>query len=137
MSDELLHAEQLSRVLAELPQSVRAADADPGQYERTAENLRRFSLLLNVRYIRHLEDAYDIAYELEYSEVNQVFRGLLSDYAPRPSEPDFALNLIRDHAGRLEELLRTGGGPERMRNILPDFEGNRRGTVEPSLPVTE
>ena len=121
MSDELFHAEQLSRVLAELPQAVRSSDADAVQYKSAAENLRRFSLLLNSRYIQQLEDAYDIAYELEYSEVSQIFCGLLSDYATRPGDPDFALNLIRDHAGRLEELLRICGGPERMRSIFPDF----------------
>ncbi len=127
MSDELFHAEQLSRVLAALPETVRVAEADAGQYGRAAENLCRFNLLLNVRYIQHLEDAYDISYELEYSEVNQVFCGLLSDYVPQPGDPDFALNLIRDHAGRLEELLKTSGGPERMRRILPDFERNTEG----------
>jgi hypothetical protein len=129
MADELSHAEQLAGILAALPQADRSAESDAGIYERAAENLRRFSLLLNVRYIHHLEDAYDIAYELEYSEVNQIFQGLLTDYAQRPVDPDFALNLIRDHAGRLEGLLRTSGGPERMRSIVPDF-----GSISPEGP---
>ena len=129
MSDELLHKEQLSRVFAALPQTVRSADAEPGQYERAAENLRRFGPMLNVRNVQNLEEAYDIAYELEYSEVNLIFHALLGDYTPQPSDPDFALRLIRDHAGRLEELLRTSGGPERMRGVLPDFDRKRQGEL--------
>ncbi len=61
MSNDLLHAEALSLAFAALPETVRSTDADTGQYERAAENLRRFCPL-NVGNSQHLEDADDIAH---------------------------------------------------------------------------
>lgn len=77
-----------------------------------------------------------ILHMAEYSEENQIFRVLLSDYSPQQGYPDFALNFIHCHAGSPEKLLRMRGGPERMRSIFPDFNPKTPESGIPEFPCS-
>jgi rubrerythrin len=119
-SDEQAHVRELEGRLRSLSRAEMSQEADIELYEAARKNLSHLIGLLGMRTVRTLEDAYEIAYDLEYSEVNVVFQALLSRYGSVASNVDFVLSLIREHVGCLEQLAKECGGIGQMRDILSD-----------------
>lgn len=56
--------------------------------------------------IHNLNDAYELAHDLEYSEVNKVFEVLSMKAVPSEERKNFILAQIRQHFGKLEVLAK-------------------------------
>ncbi len=115
--DEVGHAEILRKALAELPSGRISSAADRGMWVK----------LIDVKYridrcspddFKTLEDAYEIAHELEYSEVNGIFNLLASGL----TSPDVKVELIDSniarHQNKLLEFSHTFGGRAWRQTVL-------------------
>jgi len=101
-AEELGHATWLERVLAKLPPETRDAPADFNKLE-TARHMIKIPLAEVLAEVETLDEAYQLANELESSEVNTIFEFLLSTFSTDPQATEFALNQLSDHATRLFE----------------------------------
>jgi rubrerythrin len=101
-SEEAGHARWLERVLAKLPAETRTAPADYGKLE-TARDMIKVPVDKALAEIATLEDAYQLAHELESSEVNTIFEFLLFTFADDPQATQYARHQLSDHATRISE----------------------------------
>ncbi len=101
-TEERGHARWLEGVLAKLPEETRSAPADLGMLE-TARHVIATPLDKALAEIETLEDAYQLAHELESSEVNTIFEFLLTTFASDAQATQFARTQLSDHAARLSQ----------------------------------
>jgi rubrerythrin len=98
--DEESHIEGLKALYAALSPAERQAEADPEAFWK-AEELASFSPGERLRAIETLEEAYQLAHDLEYSEVNTVFEFILMTYWNDEERRQFARSQLREHVGKL------------------------------------
>ncbi len=78
--------------------------------------------------IRTLQDAYEIANELEHSEMNSVFEFLISYFIEDSETQTFLRAQLTDHVGRLMiEFPRHVGTGTFRRTIIPGEDGSNSG----------
>jgi hypothetical protein len=58
--------------------------------------------------VNTLDDAYEIAYWFEYSEVNTAFEVILSRFVPSDTRKDFVMDLISEHLAKLHSFGDAG-----------------------------
>jgi rubrerythrin len=117
-AEEAGHATWLEQLLKQLPPETCEAPADPDKLEM-AQHIIKVPLAAALAEVKTLEDAYQLAHELESSEINTIFEFLLSTFADDRQATQFAREQLREHVARL-----TTGFPEpytgtRSRSALP------------------
>lgn len=98
--DERAHIEALKTLFDALSPAERQAEAEPEAFWK-AEELAGFSVEESLRSIETLEEAYQLAHDLEYSEVNTVFEFILMTYWDDQRRRQFARSQLREHVGKL------------------------------------
>lgn len=116
--DEALHMQQLIEIRDTLSEIQLGETADPSLVETAQNELKRFAEKFDLKAVITLDDAYDIAYELEYSEVNEVFQALVSRYVSSDTRTCFVLSHIREHVSKLEDFSKRIADAETRRTIL-------------------
>ncbi|MEN8126637.1 MAG: ferritin family protein [Planctomycetota bacterium] len=114
--DESDHA----RILKDIRQHVSAEElASPvdARLADKAHDLRSLNPQALVNSITNLDDAYQIAYDLESSEVNTVFNFLTIRFLSTDESYDIITATIDRHLLRLAEFTRTFGDAEQCRQI--------------------
>ena len=108
VDDEKAHRHLMEKVRAGLTPEELQAPADPEMLHK-ASVAARFSPDRALRRIHGLNDAYEIALDLEQSEINAVFEFVLAEHAYLEEEVrDRMVELyLRVHIKRFQEL---GGG---------------------------
>lgn len=101
-ADELGHARWLEQLLKKLPPETGDAPADLDKLE-AARHIIRAPLPNALAKVETLEDAYQLAHELESSEMNTLFEFLLFTFADDPPATQFARDQLREHVARLYE----------------------------------
>jgi len=121
------HARWLEQLLKKLPPETRDAPADFDRLE-AARHMIKVPLAQSLATVETLEDAYQLAHELESSEINTIFDFLLSTFADDPQATQFARDQLSDHVARLS----TGfpepytGAPSRARRFINSFASSSR-----------
>jgi rubrerythrin len=110
-AEERGHARWLEGLLDKLPEETRAAPANLEMLE-TARHMIATPLAKALAEIETLDDAYQLAHELESSEVNTIFESLLETFAGDPQATQYARHQLSDHATRISEEF-----PERYRSV--------------------
>jgi rubrerythrin len=105
-SEEAGHAAWLEQLLNQLPPDTSDAPAVPDKLEM-ARHVIKVPLAAALAEVKTLEDAYQLAHDLESSEINTIFEFLLSTFADDPQATQFAREQLREHVARL-----TTGFPE-------------------------
>ena len=100
-AEEHGHASWLEKLLGGLPAEARTAPANTEMLE-TARHLVAVPLDKVLAQIQTLDDAYELAHELEYSEVNTVFEFLLTTFGRDMQTAQFVRKQLGDHVARLE-----------------------------------
>jgi hypothetical protein len=98
--DEQTHIEGLRALFEVLSPAERQAEADPEAFWK-ADELASFSPQESLQSIETLEEAYQLAHDLEYSEVNTVFEFILMTYWDDAERRQFARSQLREHIGKL------------------------------------
>ncbi|HSJ58973.1 MAG TPA: ferritin family protein [Anaerolineae bacterium] len=117
--EEAGHAQRLRRVRENLSVTDLSLEADPELLEMARWNMSLAQKVSSAE-IQTLEDAYQLAHEIEHSEVNTVFELLVAGY----SEDAHALALVRNQLGEHIDRLMTGfpapfDVPETRRAVRP------------------
>jgi len=99
-AEETGHARWLEQLLKKLPPETRDAPADIDKLE-AARHIIKMPLAQALAQVETLEDAYQLAHELESSEINTIFDFLLFTFADDRQATQFARDQLRDHAARL------------------------------------
>jgi len=98
--EEVGHARWLESVRDKSSPEQLSSPADPSILN-AARNLLRFSPQNALEGIKNLEDAYQLANELEHSEINVVFEFIITNFASDASAGSFLRAQLRDHIARL------------------------------------
>jgi rubrerythrin len=108
-ADEDMHAEVLAKALGDAPSERLACQAPDDVWAAVTHILNLLSQDL-LSSIENLKDAYELAHELEHSEVNAVFEFLSVDAVPGNVEREFVRTHITAHQKRLTDFLQTYSG---------------------------
>ncbi len=103
-ADEDSHAAILSSVLRDAPADKLARPAPDEVWYQVTHILNVLSRDL-LASIENLRDAYELAHQLEYSEVNAVFEFLSVDALPGKVEREFIRKHIAEHQKRLSDFM--------------------------------
>ena len=121
--DESEHARVLARVHGLVPVESLASPVD-AMLAVKAYQLQGIDIDLLINSVKNLNDAYQIAYTLESSEVNTVFNFLAINYLPQEESYNIISSCIGPHLMRLAEFTRTFGGAEQCRLISAIKQGS-------------
>ena len=99
-AEEMGHARWLEQLLKKLPPETCDAPTDFDRLE-AARHVIKVPLAQALAGVETLEDAYQLAHELESSEINTIFEFLLSTFADDPQATRFARDQLSDHVARL------------------------------------
>ncbi len=118
MMDEVMHARELQDIKKTLTGEQLNSPAKQALIDRARAELKRFSGKFNIPSIKTLDDAYEIAYELEYSEVNKVFLAILSEFVSDDTREKFVLDMVNMHVSRLDAFSKTISDPDSRKKIF-------------------
>lgn len=119
--DENEHAQVLASIHGRVAVEDLTAPADARMAEKTYL-LQGLNVQELVDSITNLNDAYQIAYNLESSEVNTVFNFLAIRFLSVDQSYDIISSTIDRHLLRLAEFARTFVKAEQCKNILATHE---------------
>lgn len=108
------------RILSEMREHVSAEELSTPIDARLAEKacqLRTLDIHKLVNSVGNLNDAYQVAYDLESSEVNTVFNFLTIRFLPTEESYDIITTTIDRHLLRLAEFTRVFGDAEQCKRI--------------------
>ena len=100
-ADEMAHAQVLERLRNELPAEKLTAAADP-EYLRQARRSAAMDINQQLSAISTLEDAYQLAHELEHSETNTVFEFLITHLGATQQAHPFLRSQLSEHVAKIE-----------------------------------
>lgn len=97
---EVMHAAWLERLRDSLTPERLSTPADSDVMEDAYRALQA-PVKRWLQDVHNLEDAYQLAHELENSEINTVFEFLISNFAEDKKTQAFLRSQLRDHIGKL------------------------------------
>ncbi len=68
--------------------------------------------LCDLQNVKNLDDAYDAAYNLEFSEINSKVKSLLRKFMKSEEMINFILSVLEHHVSKLEEFSISFGDEE-------------------------
>lgn len=105
--DEQQHADKLREMFEALSGEEKLSTKDDPLFEKTEILVRGISIAKIVMDTLTLEDAYETAYALEYSEVNAVMRFVLTELVSPDARNSFTISNLEEHVSRLETFSKT------------------------------
>jgi len=115
--DEAKHAHTLKKVQMSLSDEQLATAAD----QQLMDSVTSITFLLNkisLGTVETLDDAYEIAHEIEYSEVNHIFKCLAGHFITREDKKRILLHQIVEHQQKLTDFTENFGDRTWRRQIL-------------------
>jgi rubrerythrin len=94
--DESRHKEVLKDFLKEIPREKLLAELGNEQ-QKSVVRVERLINEATTSKIQTLDDAYELARQLETSEINKVFKMLVNDYMPDKEGHKFILADVKEH----------------------------------------
>lgn len=117
-NDEIMHAEVLKKIHNDLPMEKLKEKPDPlvCQYAESA-----YQLLKKIRDEKpaNLEEAYQLAHELEFCELNEAYMILLKHKVDDPAAKDFIKEEIKTHQQKMVDFSKMYGDKKWRLGILP------------------
>lgn len=122
-NDENDHARVLARVHGVMPVDALTSEIDARMAVK-AYQLQGIDIDTLLASVNNLNDAYEIAFALESSEVNTVFNFLAINFLPGEESYNIISSSIAPHLLRLAEFTRTFGNAEKCRQISAIKQGS-------------
>ncbi|MBI9087113.1 MAG: hypothetical protein JEZ11_26200 [Desulfobacterales bacterium] len=116
-ADEIGHAEALETIRDSQTAADLSRRIDPKMWSEAVE-INRFLSGDRVRMVETLDDAYMLAHEIEFSEVNAIFKFLAVKSVSLEARSDFVLSQIRQHQEKITSFNHTFGDRAWRRSIL-------------------
>jgi hypothetical protein len=103
MHDEATHIGQLEAIRRTLTPEQLQSPVDPDvMWKARAINPHMIPARLNA--VETVWDAYQLAHDLEHSEVNTVFEFIMLEFIPGGAQREFVAAQLQAHTARLEQL---------------------------------
>jgi hypothetical protein len=99
-ADESCHKNRLTEWQASMSAARRSQPVDATMLQ-LGEKLLRTSVAERLEGLQSLDDAYEMAHDLESSEINTIFRFFITEFAHDPSVIAFLRQDLDQHAERL------------------------------------
>jgi len=114
-AEEMGHARQLEDIRDTLSPDQLSAPADPRQLKYARRELQS-PVEKKLKCVKNLEDAHQLAHELESSETNAIFEFLITDFSVAKKSHSFLRAQLGEHIGRImtEFPARFGGTASRL-----------------------
>lgn len=112
LAGEEEHIHLLEQIRSTLPSERLQASAD-ADVIRKIHSALKFSPQRTLQKIHTLDDAYEVAYELEHSEVNSVVEFIVNEYV----EPGLRLQMVNHYLTAHIKRLQALGGANWRRSI--------------------
>ncbi len=100
INDELGHESILKEARKSLTSAQLQSQADDRMW-KSIMRIRRWFTDDLVTSVRTLDDAYELAHQLEYSEINAIFEFLASEWMPAEKRKEIIHNIIEKHLNTL------------------------------------
>jgi len=107
-ADEVKHAKTLKDVRKALTHEQLLSSCDKEILEKIAGIQRLQSEILS-KSVKNLDDAYELAHELEFSEINAVFKLLATEFVPSEKRKQFVASEIEQHQQKLMDFSHNFG----------------------------
>jgi len=117
MKDETQHARFLQKTLDSLSEEQRFLAVDESVANYSDEEMQKFLSLCDLQGIKTLDDAYEMAYRLESSEINSKVKSLLKEFIKSDQMIYFILSVLDKHVSKLETFEKSFGDAKFMRNL--------------------
>jgi rubrerythrin len=114
--EEAGHARWLERLQGRLSAEQLSAPADPAILQAVYQALQ-FSVEQELKSVRNLEDAYQLASEVENAETNAVFEFLITTFPTDEQTAPFLRAQLSGHVGKIMIEFPTQFGPQARREI--------------------
>lgn len=116
--DEIMHADVLKKIHNDLPSDrlLGKPDEKVCQYAERAYNL---ILKISEEEPENLDEAYELAHELEFCELNEVYKILLDNKIDDDKAKDFIVEEIKNHQNKMVEFSAKLGDREWRKSIKP------------------
>jgi hypothetical protein len=100
--EEITHASWLAAQKAKLTPEVLARPADPAMLRRARWRIE-IAIDDDAAQVRNLDDAYELAHEVESGETNAILSFLIDEYESGPEARAFLRAQLGEHIARLSE----------------------------------
>ncbi len=100
LADEMQHSWELENIRNYLTPEQISAPADPHLLEK-AKKVLGFSVKDSLDSITTLNDAYQLAHDLEHSEINTVFAFIMNKFISRKKQKEFILGELENHTQKI------------------------------------
>jgi len=114
--DEAEHIRMLDEIRASLPDVQLRKPVAPHIIWKAREMLQFFSEK-NLGRIETLDDAYELAHELEFSEINTIYCFILEQFIPAEKRRSFLKAEIQAHQNKLTRFAQSFGDARRRKEI--------------------
>ena len=114
--DEEQHMRRLEAIRDSLTSSQLFVPADRAVLD-AVKNAVKFSVTEMLASVRNLDDAYELAHDLENSEVNTVFELLSTEFRPSRERKEFVRSQVKGHIIKLSNFFHAFGDDERRKSV--------------------
>ena len=115
--EEESHQKLLESLQASLTYEQAQTPADPPVLEK-ARRVMDFWTQAKLRYVKNLDEAYELVKELEFFEINIVFTYLVETFLPSEERKQAILNALKKHQNHLTDFDKNFGDA-RWRQSIP------------------
>ena len=118
MKDEDQHARVLQKSLDSLDEQQRHMPVEAAGASYSDNEIQRYLSLCDLQKVKTLDDAYDAAYNLEFSEINSKVKSLIKKFMKSDEVIQLILSVLEHHVSKLEEFSKTYCDEESRKRIL-------------------
>jgi len=115
-ADETTHISLINQILRSLGNDYLRKTADPEEWNR-ATKTRNFLNSLDIQLINNLNDAFELAHELEYSEINTSFVYMTTELEYTEEKRDSIMARLLGHQKKIMSMKEKFGNPENRKRI--------------------
>lgn len=120
-NDEIMHADVLRKIHNDLSDTVLGEKPDRKVCEY-AERAYQLILRISEEIPANLDEAYELAHELEFCELNEVYLILLNNKVGDDRAKEFIISEIQNHQKKMTDFRDNFGGREWRRSIKPQLK---------------
>lgn len=118
--DEIMHAEVLRTIHNDLPETRLAEKPDDNVCKYAEKAYQLINSITNEK-PKNLDEAYELAHELEFCELNEVYLILLDCKIGSKKAKQFIKDEIKKHQSKMVNFKETFGDKSWRKTILPKY----------------
>jgi rubrerythrin len=119
MEDEMQHSRTLQEMRDSLrPEQLKSVGDDSSAIQE--DELARFSALYDLSKVNNLDEACEMARDIESSEMSTKIQSLVKKFIPSEIRVEFVISVLENHVSKLREFSESFD-PERKKSISADI----------------